>query len=45
MCAALQVAHMFAVIHNQPRSAVAILILILVYFAIYAWRILICTLL
>lgn len=45
MCAALQVAHMFAVIHNQPRSAVAILILILVYFAVYAWRIIICTLL
>ena len=45
MCAALQVAHMFAVIYNQPRSAVAILILTLVYFAIYAWRIIICTLL
>lgn len=42
LCASIQAAHMFAVIYHSPRSAVAILLLILIYLSIFAWRIMIC---
>lgn len=41
LCTALQAAHTFAVIYTSPKAAIAILLLILIYLAIYAWRLLV----
>jgi len=40
MCAALQLAHIFGVLHREERSYIAIFSILMIYILIYIWKIL-----